>query len=352
MNLFLDSPYLQLFNEISPDIKVYTEPYMLNFKLPSGTSRGVLTQKKIWLIKSHQTTALGECAPLAGLSIDALPNYDEILNEVCVHFNNRDVDKWISAMKTMPSIAFGFEIFLLDAMNKGTQILFDTDFVQKNEPVPINGLVWMGSKEQMKTEIKQKIEAGYTCIKLKIGAIDFEAEMDLLKEMRKSFGAETLEIRVDANGAFGIDAAEKLQKLSTYHLHSIEQPIAPHQHEAMRQLCAATPLPIALDEELIFCKSHQKAELLAYIKPQYVVLKPSLLGGFAQTQDWINQAQAQNIGWWITSALESNIALNALAQFAYTLQPKMPQGLGTGQLFTNNFEQFLMRIQNGKLYYR
>jgi o-succinylbenzoate synthase len=345
--------FLNLIHQLPATTQVYAQPYTLFFKNPSGTSRGILTQKKIWLLKSHQTNAIGECAPLEKLSIDDFDDYNEKIAEICKVFNSRNVDKWTTLLQTMPSAAFGFETFLLDAINGGKQIIFPSKFTQQNIPITINGLVWMGDEATMQQQITEKIEQGFGCIKLKIGAIDFDAEINLIKKIRQKFGAQIIEIRVDANGAFAPnEAQQKIEMLSKYKLHSIEQPIQQHQPENMRQLCATTPLPIALDEELIN-PTFTKTALLDFIKPQYIVIKPTLVGGLAQTQEWITIAQKQNIGWWLTSALESNVGLNAIAQFAYTLQSTMPQGLGTGQLFTNNFDDnFSLTVQNGKLYYQ
>ena len=239
---------------------------------------------------------------------------------------------------------------LKDLEIEGENILFPSEFTQGNDSIEINGLVWMGKSDFMRKQIIEKIEAGFSCIKLKIGAIDFDKEIELIKSIRKEFSEKDIEIRVDANGAFAVDnALEKLKILSEYGLHSIEQPIKQGQLEEMTRLCKQTPLPIALDEELISVnKFDKKRTLLQTIKPQYIILKPSLTGGFKASEEWIKIAQQNDIGWWITSALESNIGLNAIAQWTYTLGNKMPQGLGTGQLYKNNFDSPLY-IKNGQL---
>ncbi|MGB7786581.1 MAG: o-succinylbenzoate synthase, partial [Salinimicrobium sp.] len=228
-----------------------------------------------------------------------------------------------------------------------------SEFTRGNKAIPINGLVWMGEERFMKEQIIQKIEQGFSCIKLKIGAIDFETEIGLLKYIRKEFSSEEIEIRVDANGAFSAsEAMEKLKKLSELELHSIEQPVKQGQWELMAQLCEKTPLPIALDEELIGITGvTKKQELLQTIKPQYLIFKPSLIGGFRGTDEWISLAEKQKTGWWITSALESNVGLNAIAQYTFSTNNPMPQGLGTGGLYTNNFEAPL-EVEKGHLWYR
>jgi len=235
---------------------------------------------------------------------------------------------------------------------RGRRILFPSSFTLGKTAIDINGLVWMGEFDFMKRQIREKIEAGYTCIKLKIGAIEFDEELELVRNVRNEFSENDIEIRVDANGAFSPeDALGKLEQLSEYDLHSIEQPIKQGHWENMAELCEQTPLPIALDEELIGVNEfEQKKTLLRTISPHYIILKPSLVGGFQSSEEWIGIAEKNNIGWWVTSALESNIGLNAIAQWTYYLENKMPQGLGTGQLYTNNFESPL-KITKGKLYF-
>jgi len=334
-------------------MKAEYKQYILNFKRPSGTSRGVMTTKETWFIKlEHQgKTGVGECGILRGLSVDDRPDYEEKLKWVCnnIHLG---LDKLLSELTAYPSIQFGLETAYKSLDSANSFELFPSEFSRGKDGIPINGLVWMGNEDFMRTQIKDKIEAGFSCIKLKIGAIDFQTELDILKSIRKEFSVSDIELRVDANGAFSTeDALEKLKQLSEYQLHSIEQPIKAQQFEAMSKLCDVTPLPIALDEELIgvFSKAN-KQTLLQTIKPQYIILKPSLVGGFGGSKDWINAAEDLNIKWWITSALESNIGLNAISQWTYTLKSKMPQGLGTGSLFTNNFPSPLI-VKNGTLHY-
>ena len=334
-------------------MKATYKPYILNFKRPSGTSRGVMTTKETWFIKleNHSKAGVGECGILRGLSIDDRPDYEAKLKWVCDNIE-LGLEKLLEELIEFPSIQFGLETAFKSLESEDQFQLFPSEFTKGNDSIPINGLVWMGSEAFMRTQIKEKIESGFDCIKLKIGAIDFQTELEILKSIRKEFSVSDIELRVDANGAFSpVDALEKLKRLSEYHLHSIEQPIKPKQFEAMAQLCEETPLPIALDEELIGVFSTEaKQKLLKTIKPQYIILKPSLVGGFAGSQQWINIAESLNIKWWITSALESNVGLNAISQWTYTLNSKMPQGLGTGSLFTNNFPSPL-KVKNGTLHY-
>ena len=334
-------------------IKATYKKYILNFKKPSGTSRGILKTKETWFIflSSDKKNGVGECGILRTLSIDDRPDYEDKLQWVCNNINI-GLEKLLEEVYDFPSIQFGLEQAFLSLESENKFELFPSDFTKEKQSIPINGLVWMGEKAFMKTQIQEKIEAGFSCIKMKIGAIDFETEMDLLTSIRKEFSAKEIELRVDANGGFSPnEALEKLKRLSALEIHSIEQPIAVNQVDKMAELCEITPLPIALDEELIGVFSlEKKKELLAKIKPQYIILKPSLIGGLKGSKEWIYLAEEQNIGWWITSALESNVGLNAIAQFTFTLQNKMPQGLGTGSLFTNNFESPL-EVKNGTLHY-
>ena len=327
--------------------------YFLNFKRPSGTSRGILTKKESWfIILEHQgEKGIGECGLLRSLSIDDRPDYEEKLKWVCQNIDLGKEKLWQELLE-FPSIQFGLEIAFRSLESSHVFELFPSEFTKGKARIPINGLVWMGDKKFMKEQIDSKIEEGFQCIKMKIGAIDFETEIALLKYIRKEFSAEEIELRVDANGAFEpTEALEKLYRLSDFELHSIEQPIKQGQYEEMAELCQKTPLPIALDEELIgVFDVTNKAEILQTICPQYLIFKPSLIGGFRGTSEWISLAEEKNINWWITSALESNVGLNAIAQFTYTLQNDMPQGLGTGGLFTNNIDAPL-RVRNGHLQY-
>lgn len=327
--------------------------YILNFKQPSGTSRGVLNTKETWFIMldSEGKQGIGECGILRGLSVDDRPDYEAQLKWTCEHIH-LGLDTLYVENTEFPSIQFGLEMAFKSLESQDQFKLFPSAFTQGKDDIPINGLIWMGSEAFMKQQIKDKIEAGFRCIKLKIGAIDFETELNLLKSIRKEFSSNDIEIRVDANGAFGIkEALKKLKRLSDLDLHSIEQPIKAGQFEAMAKLCEQTPLPIALDEELIGVFSvTKKQELLQIVRPQFIILKPSFIGGFKGSEEWITIANQHNIGWWITSALESNVGLNAIAQWTYTLQSNRFQGLGTGSLFSNNFDSPLL-IKNGTLRY-
>lgn len=327
--------------------------YILNFKNPSGTSRGILKTKETWFIilQQNDKIGIGETGLFRGLSCDDVPNYEEKLHWVCENIH-LGLDVLLQELIKFPSIQFGLEQAFLSLKSQTTFELFPTKFTQGKEAININGLIWMGDKDFMKSQIKEKLATGFSCIKMKIGAIDFETELSLLKSIRKEFSANEIVLRVDANGAFSPkEALQKLEQLSKFDIHSIEQPIKQGQMEAMADLCSKTPVPIALDEELIgVFSSEERQQLLATIKPQYIILKPSLLGGFANSLEWITLAEQNNCGWWITSALESNVGLNAIAQFTYHLKNPMPQGLGTGSLFTNNFESPL-EINNGKLQY-
>lgn len=333
-------------------IQLSYQPYTLNFKQPSGTSRGVLKEKKIWIISAWESEhpeikGTGECNPLVGLSIDDVPYYEEKLNEVCAQFSDYKENLY-QKLIDFPSIYFGIEMALMDLKRGGNKVYFNAPLIKFKQPIRINGLIWMGSHEFMHEQIQQKLEAGFSCIKLKIGAIDFKQELELLASIREKYNEEELELRVDANGAFSPeDALEKLELLNQFDIHSIEQPIMAGQQKKMASLCHSTPFPIALDEELIGVKTiEEKRTLLEEIMPQYIILKPSLIGGFKGTMEWINVAGELSIPWWITSALESNIGLNAIAQFTSTLYNPLPQGLGTGQLYTNNIDSPL--VLNGE----
>ncbi|MCL5244706.1 o-succinylbenzoate synthase [Cellulophaga sp. 20_2_10] len=334
-------------------MKATYKKYTLDFKRPSGTSRGVLTQKETWFIilKQNDKVGIGECGILRGLSIDDVPNYEAKLKWACSNIH-LGLDSLLNYLTEFPSIQFGLEQAFLSLASKDPFITFKNDFSNNEASIPINGLIWMGEESFMHQQIQQKLEDGFSCIKMKIGAIDFDKEIALLKSIRAKYKKEEIELRVDANGAFKDDALDKLKILSDLDLHSIEQPIKQGNYTKMKNLCAVTPLPIALDEELIGVFGvTKKEELLQTIQPQYIILKPSLVGGFKGCEEWISIAEKYNIGWWVTSALESNIGLNAIAQWTYGLQSKMPQGLGTGSLYTNNFNSPL-EVRNGAISYR
>jgi O-succinylbenzoate synthase len=327
--------------------------YILNFKRPSGTSRGVMTEKETWFIILEQNgkKGIGECGILRGLSIDDRPDYEEKLQWTCTNIHLGKDQLW-DALLEFPSIQFGVEMAFLSLASETPFLLFPSNFTNGTKSIAINGLVWMGEEAFMKQQIEEKLADGFRCIKLKIGAIDFDKELQLLRYIRQHFAPEQVEIRVDANGAFDSnEALYKLNQLSEFVLHSIEQPIQKNNTDSMSELCKMTPFPIALDEELIgVFIAAEKEELLLKIKPQYIILKPSFVGGFRGAQEWISLAEKHSIGWWITSALESNIGLNAIAQWTFLLNNSMPQGLGTGALYTNNFDCPLL-VSQGQLWY-
>ncbi len=334
--------------------KIKIIPRTLHFKQPAGTSRGIYLERKLWyLILSDTETkqfGIGECAPLPRLSCDDMPEYETILAEQCRSFESkREID--FEALRPYPSILFGLET-ALQHLKAGNIRLWDTSFSRGEQGIPINGLIWMGNYNEMLQRIEEKILAGFRCIKVKIGAIDFSRELELLKHIRERFPSDAIELRVDANGAFTPNEVfDKLQQLSVYQLHSIEQPIRAGQWEKMAELCALSPVPIALDEELIGVNDTcSKIKLLDTIRPQYIILKPSLHGGIQGAQEWISLASQRNIGFWVTSALESNIGLNAIAQWCATLCPTLPQGLGTGLLFYDNID-YPLHIKNDCLWF-
>lgn len=327
--------------------------HILDFKNPSGTSRGVLTEKETWLIllEKDDKRGIGECGLLRTLSIDDRPDYEEKLQWTCANIHLGKEALW-EALIEFPSIQFGVEMAFQSLESETPFLLFPSDFTKGEKSIPINGLVWMGEAAFMKQQIEEKLADGFRCVKLKIGAIDFDKELQLLRFIRQNFTSEQIEIRVDANGAFNeSEALYKLNQLAEFELHSIEQPIAKKHTDTMSELCKATPIPIALDEELIGVFSvAEKEQLLLKIKPQFIVLKPSFVGGFRGTKEWITLAEKHQIGWWITSALESNVGLNAIAQWTFLQMNSMPQGLGTGALYTNNFDCPLTVLQ-GQLWY-
>lgn len=316
-------------------------PYLLKFKEPGGTSRGVLTEKPTFLVKVYDEAdptrfGIGEAAVFPGLSPEADGNYvwklTELLANVAI---GRKTD-----LSRHSSIQFGLEQAILDFSNGCRGIYFTSEFTEGTKTIEINGLIWMGDFHKMIERIESKMNEGFKCVKLKIGAIDWIKELEMIRFIRKEYNEKDLMIRVDANGAFSFDSClKKLGELADLGVHSIEQPIKAGNPEKMAQLCEATPLPIALDEELIGKgNTEERIKTLEEIKPQYIILKPALCGGFSGSSEWIQEADKRGIGWWITSALESNIGLNAIAQFAASVGAIGPQGLGTGGLFTNNFE--------------
>lgn len=337
-------------------LKAEIKKHTLKFINPGGTSRGILRIKKSWFVILYDDSnpdikGIGECSIIDGLSSDDYPDYEVELQKIC-----SQIDKNSSLTDVVfdkfPSIRFGIETALLDLKNNANKILFPSEFTSAMDTLSINGLIWMGAPAFMRQQIETKVAEGYKCIKIKIGAIDFEEELSLIRELRKMYSVKDMMIRVDANGAFSPeDALMKLEELSKLDVHSIEQPIKANQIEEMCKLCKDSPIPIALDEELIGISDPlEKKQLLQDIKPQFIILKPSLLGGLAKSQEWINLADKENIKWWVTSALESNIGLNAITQWTYTLKNDVYHGLGTGSLYENNIPSPLF-INEGEIGY-
>ncbi|WP_426479516.1 o-succinylbenzoate synthase [Chryseobacterium sp. CBSDS_008] len=326
--------------------------YILQFKRPSGTSRGVLLDKETFILTISEggKRGVGECALFRGLSFDDRSDYEEKLKWLCENIN-QDTAFLKEELREFPSIWFGYEQAVRNLKNGGS-LYFPSEFTEGKAAITINGLIWMGDVGYMEEQIQDKLEKGFHCIKLKIG-VDWKSEHVILQKLREKFSKDQLELRVDANGGFSKDEAViVLQQLADLDIHSIEQPIKAGNWTDMAELCAKTPTPVALDEELIgIIDSGKKKTLLETIQPQYIILKPALVGGFSGSDEWISLAENQNIGWWITSALESNIGLNAIAQYTFTKKNPMPQGLGTGALFVNNFESDL-ELRNELLWFK
>ncbi len=338
-------------------MKAHFEKHLLKFKIPAQTSRGSYLDKEVYLLHLHEdgNHAIGEASPLPDLSIDNMDGMAEKLTEVCTYINEKkniaDLND-VLQLKEFPSIQFAFECAFEKLKYLEPELLFPSEFTLGKKGIPINGLVWMASSEDMLQQVEVKVNEGYTCIKLKIGALDFDEECRMLEKIRKQYSAHKITIRVDANGAFALeDAKQKISDLRRFELHSIEQPIKAKHYDAMQQLCAETKIPIALDEDLIGVDANTKNKLLNFINPQFIILKPTLLGGFKACDSWIYSASKYNIGWWLTSALESNIGLNAIAQYCGKLNLNIPQGLGTGALYSNNFNSMTL-IDQGMLCYK
>ena len=328
----------------------------LDFIKPAKTSRNVFTKRVIYLIALHDTksgkTGLGEAAPLSLLSVDDVTDYEPILRkkleEFCAVGDLREVD-----LVQYPSIRFGIETALLNLKADKAGRMYQTPFTNGEVQIPVNGLVWMNDAETMYKEALAKIAAGFTVIKFKVGALDFDEECRMLERIRSQYSAFQITLRVDANGGFKADEAqEQLQELKRFELHSIEQPIATRQWDDMAKLCVESPVDIALDEELIGTDTGaEAAKMLRHIKPQYLILKPNLIGGVSKADEWIGHAHKLDINWWATSALESNVGLNAIAQWVSTYPVKLHQGLGTGGLFMNNLETHL-QLSEGQMSYK
>lgn len=347
-------------------LKFEVIPYTLHFTFTAGTSRGSFTEKETWLIKAYdpaqpELVAWGEAGPLKGLSEDYSEDFQSNLTSLINQIQNTEIPEFEGDIlnfisehvpANLPSIRFALETVLLDYIHGCQFKIFDNPFYEGKKRIPINGLIWMGEESFMQEQIEKKLKAGFNTIKMKIGAIDFDTEFRLLESIRQNYSANEITLRVDANGAFEeTNVRERLTDLASLEIHSIEQPVKPGNWNLMAELCEEGILPIALDEELIGIHStEEKAKLLDTIKPQYIILKPSLVGGIKSCQEWITLAEERNIGWWMTSMLESNIGLNAIAQFTAEYKNLLPQGLGTGQLYHNNFESPL-EIRKGELLY-
>jgi O-succinylbenzoate synthase len=347
-------------------LQIVYQPLVLCFRKEAGTSRGILTQKTSWILKVTDSEkpgveGYGECGPLPGLSVDDIPDFEAQLASVCTLFNELDLEVFPFNLgiildqvvpQHLPSVRFGMETALIDIMNGGRRILFKNAFSEGKQGILMNGLIWMGSFDNMLEQVSEKLSQGFSTLKMKVGAIDFAQECRILEMVRSQFDKRDITLRVDANGAFRKeDVKYKLNELSAFDLHSIEQPIKAGQENFMAELCSSSPVPVALDEELIGHFDYRdKFALLKKLAPPFIILKPTLLGGFQHTNEWIEIANRLKIDWWITSALESNIGLNAIAQYTASKNNPLPQGLGTGQLYTNNFDSPLT-VREGELFY-
>ena len=320
---------------------LYWEKQTLNFLKPARTSRGAYAEKPVWLVYLTRDgiRGCGEAAPLPDLSIDGQADLDSVLTQLQYFAGDGlPLPELLRLTEDYPSLHFALECAALDLEGGGRGVLFDTPFTRAETSLRINGLVWMDRAEAMLEEALKKMDAGFSCLKFKVGALDPDEECRLLEKVRKLKNAFQLEIRLDANGAWpAADALYHLKEFSRFEIHSLEQPIKAGQHEAMAEVCAKSPIPVALDEELIGFDSGRAPELIRRIRPAYIILKPTMLGGFSRSDQWIAAAKQEALGWWSTSALEGNIGLSAIAQWASSKHPDMPQGLGTGALYANNF---------------
>ncbi len=346
-------------------MKALIKKYPLKFKFDAGTSRGVLREKTSCFIaifdeRDPSCFGLGECGPLPGLSPDLNNDLDTEIQRVCSRFEllreiiSDDVNSLLRNLvkEDYPALRFAVETALMDYINDGQRLFYKNKFSSGEQGIPINGLVWMGNKDFMLSQVREKIEHGFDCIKIKVGAIDLESELQVLKSIRSKYSKDQISIRLDANGAFNAHTvAQALGQMAVYDIHSIEQPVPAGHWDLMANVCRNSPIPVALDEELIGINSlNEKNEVLRYLRPSYIILKPTLLGGMSACNDWIRLANGMGIGWWVTSALESNIGLNAIAQYTAQLSVNIHQGLGTGMLYHNNIPSPLT-IRNGKLWY-
>ncbi len=333
-------------------MKAFFKKHILEFNSPVQTSRETLEKKETYLltIEKNGKVGVGECALFKGLSYDDVESYEKKMQWTCENISKGFIELYKELM-FYPSIQFGVEQAFLN-LEQEKNIYFKSAFTEGKDCIKINGLIWMGNYQAMFKQVEEKIKAKFSCIKIKIDNNNWESQYAILKKIRQDFSADQIEIRVDANGALDkINSLTILNQLAELKIHSIEQPIKQGQFIEMKELCKISPISIALDEELIGVFSlEKKKELLLFINPQYIILKPSLIGGFKGSEEWINLANELKIKWWVTSALESNVGLNAIAQWTYTLNNTLPQGLGTGSLFSNNFPTSL-NLVGEKLFY-
>jgi len=337
-------------------IKATTRYYEFEFQRPAVTSRNILVRKAVYFLILYDTdnpkaVGIGECSLFPGLSMDDVDGFEKKLSKIVEQINIGKFN-FKTSLHEWPSLSFALETALKDLTNSGSKILYPSAFTRGEDSISINGLIWIGDKGELTGQIKNKLKEGFTCLKLKIGTIDFDDEYEILSHIRNTYSRDDLEIRVDANGAFSPkEAPDILNLLADLEIHSIEQPIMPSQIEEMAVICEKSPIPVALDEELIGkYPVENKLQLLRIIKPQYIVLKPGILGGIKACEEWIKLAEKMNIGWWITSSLETNIGLNAIAQWTYTLNHSIYHGLSTGALFKNNIDSPIA-LKGEKLYY-
>jgi o-succinylbenzoate synthase len=336
-------------------MKISLQHYPLHFKVPAGTSRGVMTDKQSWFVRISDgiNEGIGEISVIEGLSPEyvSLEEFEQTIQHFLSQLEHGWNDELHQALQPYPSILFGIESAILDLNHGGRRIYFENAFARGEQKIPINGLIWMGNEESMQTQIEEKLASGFTTIKMNFGAIGIETELALLKAIRNTYSADEITLRVDANGAFDENSAKEiLEKLAALDIHSIEQPIIAGQHAAMTRLCRDTPIPIALDEELIgITDRDEKIHVLDHIQPQYIILKPSLHGGISGTKEWIQLAEERHIQWWMTSALESNVGLEVICQLAGEYSNSLPQGLGTGSLYTNNSDSPLT-VEKGMIF--
>jgi O-succinylbenzoate synthase len=328
--------------------------YTLEFSRPAGTSRGILHRKQSWFVKLAEgdVTGIGEVSFIPGLTGEGPVEMERRIGHVCKLISRGELDPR-STFSTARGLQFALETALLDLDRGGRRLLYPSEFTRGRSGIRINGLIWMGDRDFMLEQIREKLDAGFRVLKMKVGALDLEEELEVLDRVRREFNEADLEIRLDANGAWSPqEAAMKMARFAAYGIHSIEQPISAGQAEAMAALCADPVIPIALDEELlgpgtpVACKN-----LIEAIRPAYLVLKPGLLGGFGVAREWIRLAGKVHAGWWVTSALESSIGLNAIAQWVAALEPVMTQGLGTGQIYRNNIPSPL-EMEGDRLWFR